>query len=518
MSLWLVQALVVSFFGIITLAVVANALNEAAATGTRPTNFNELFTAIYVLVGFYVLYDVAVAISACTGCCNSGRRRATTTSRRITINDDETDDDNDTFGGPSFNARRRAAAAAAAAGLGGEFTNAEEVSGSLTATPTAIQLPVSSRERQAVLADVAIDILFAGLIAAMFAVLAFTLNRPLADENFTAFFVLFYIIQGLYILLLIAGALQTYVLDHSPAGLASGSAVLCGGVLCCCAGSQNELLDEADASIDANSASSLARKQRYAERAEFQDRPCVYLCSPYAAPSWVDWLFGVLLWAVPIGILATTILLQIYLNRAVENADAMTTTPAPTTTTATGIGGILSLDLAQRLFAGRSHHIATFAPRLPATPIDGKMLAAFAAASHAPATDPSGSTHNIDFGIVLLPIFIVLGVLILQSFCLCAMCLYRGRSAIEWLLGAIYILWLGFLLWFAIELTERVDFGPRADGLEDDGEDFHELFVPLYILFSITLVLGACGYLCLPTSYRPQRAYVSKWGVVVYRN
>jgi hypothetical protein len=510
MSLWLVESLTISFFGIITLAVLGNALNDADARGTRVTNFGEIFIPIYIAIGFFVVYVIAMAIFACAGCCNADRRRATTSGK---ANDD--DDDNEDIGvTPAFNARRRAAAALAATS---DFSNAQEVD----ATSSTPVKTISKTEQHVILVDVAIDIVFAGFVLAMFIVLAHTLDRPLAAEDFTAFFVLFYIVQALYLLLLIVGAAQTYIIDHSPAGLASGGATLFGGVLCCYSASRDEMLDEAEESFESNPYTSTARKQRYDERAEFQDRPCTYIFVPYAAPSWIDWLFGIFLWLVPLAILASSILLQIYLDRAVDNERAkLAAEAALSSSTATGApptAAVLSLDGLLRPFV-RPHHIATFAPRIPTTVVDVKMMAEFIAQAHAPATDPSGSTHNLDFGIVLLPIFIVLGILILQSFCLCAMCIYRGRTAMEWLLGSIYVLWLGLLLWFFIELAERVDFGPRADGLEDNHEDYQELFVPLYILFGLTLLIGACGFICLPSSYRPTRAYTSKWGAVVYRS
>jgi len=511
MSLWLTEALVVSFFGIITLAVLGNALNEEDTEGETP-NFNEVFIPIYIAIGFFVIYVIARAVHACAGCCNSnvGRRRD---ANYENDNDDPLPPAPLPQNTPAFNARRRAAAAIAAAG-GGEFTDASEVELSAKAAANA----TTKKERQAVAVDTALDLVFAGLILAMFIVLAETLEKPLVEENFLAFFVLFYIVQAMYIVLLLIGAGQTYYIDHSPAGIASGTATFCGGVLCCCATNEidDELLDEADAEIENNSSSSLARKKRYEERAEFQDRPCVYVCSPYAAASWIDWLFGVFLWLVPVAILASTILLQIYLHNTVENAESMTLSTT-TGTAAVPTAAALSFD---RIFNGRPHHIATFAPRIEISR-SGKIIGVLNnnndESEHPPATDPSGSTNNIDFGIVLLPIYIVLGILILHSFCLCASCVHQRRSAMEWLLGSIYIFWLGFLLWFFIELAERVDFGPREDELADDHEEFHELFIPLYLLFGLTLVIGACGFICLPPSYRPQRRYVSKWGVVVYR-
>jgi hypothetical protein len=498
MSLWLVQALVISTFGIITLALLGNKLDEG---DDSTTTYNEVFIPIYIGIGLYVIYVVANAIGACAGC---GRRRRL--KRSLNSDDDDDDDDDTITPSPAFNSRRRAAAALTNH-VGGEFSNAGEIE-SRPEEDVAEQAKAAAAERSVIIVDTVIDLLFAGVLLATFIVLGITLDKSLVDENFTAFFVLFYIALGLYVLLLAVGTINTYIIDSSPAGLASGKATLCAGVLCCCSNMDAELYAEADASVDGNLHTSRARKDRYMQRAEFQDRTCVYACAPYAAPGWIQWLLALFLWLVPFAILVSAILLQVYLNRAVANEQLLTTTTTLVPTVAP-----LSLDSIVRVFKGRVHHAATFAPRIDTVTLAAEVLA------HAPATDPSGSTNNIDFGIVLLPIFVALGVLILNSFCLCVSCIAVGRTIMEWALGSIYIVWLAFFLWFFVELAERVDFGPRADGLEgDSGEDFQDLFVPLYIAFGLTLVIGACGFICLPASYRPQRAYVSKWGVVVYKS
>lgn len=523
MSLWLVEALVISVFGIIELAVLGNKQN-----GFGPETFAEAFIPIFVAFGFFYIYVIAVAVSALAGCCNSPMRRLRAeeqdnadfvdlgpTSRSVTTTT-TTSGDSQTSSG--WNTRRRAMALYGQNGGTNinEFSNASD-NGALSPSG-ALVVPVNSVWREAVLVDCAIDFVMASILLAMFIVLALVLDRPFVEQNYTAVFVLFYIFMGAYLVLLIIGSVQVVILDSSPAGKASGSATLCAGVLCCCAsGYADELYAEADASIDENNGTSLARQQRYNERAEFQERPCVYACAPYAIGSYFDWMLALFLWLLPLALVVTAILLQIYLGQRIDDArcnDERTndiTTGSSTTMSPNSLG----LEAPVRSFAGRLHHVATFAPRIATTPPIDMSKLAFDIAAIGNRGTSSAEHVRLDMAIILLPLFIAIGLLILQSFCLCVQCVVRRRSAVEWLIGAIYVLWLAFWLWFLIELSERVDWGARNP---EDDEDFQEFFVPLYILFGLTLIIGASGYICLPRSYKPNRAFVSKWGVIVYRN
>ena len=489
MSLWLVEALTISFFGIIELALLGNYLNDVdGPTPTTPTpaNFNEVFIPIYVAIGFFVIYVIAVAISAAAGCCNSRPRGART---------DGTDEPDE--GSPDWNRRRNAFARQAS------IIDVDNAVDNSTKSDGELAVPLTSRWREAVFVDCAIDLVFAGLVLAFFIVLAFQLDRPRAEQNFTAVFSLFYVAYDLYIILLAVGVVQTVVIDHSPAGRASRTNTLFGGVLCCCPRDTRDQLEEADAAIEDNSGTSAARRARFIERAEFQDRPCVYVFSPYAIGSWVDWFQAFTLWILVFAVLGSAILLEIYLLDLRDVARATAALDAPVQPTEAPAP--LALDVPLRVFAGRQHHIPTFAPRVPESIVFDAQAVALA-----------NNDLPYDLAIVLLPIFIALGLLLLQSLLLIVQCVVRRRTAVEWLLGTIYVLWLAFWLWFLIALSERVDFGPANGGTDD--EDFQELFVPLYIVFGLTLIIGACGFLCLPRSYRPQRAYESKWGVVVYRD
>jgi hypothetical protein len=467
MSLWLINAIAISLIGIPQLAIVGNELNGDPTAGFRPDSWNTMLIPTYVGIGLYALVTLALIVHAFGGCCNaSGGSESNSTA----LSNDDDDNDNDV----KDISRRRDVGVTASPGFV-DFGNVQ----ARVATPAS---QFTTKERLVRLVDCGIRIIFIGLFLAATIVLASTLETPPHARDWTAFFALIFTIISLYLILLIFGAIQTYIIDQSPAGKASNTATLFGGVLCCFSNSGAELAEEADESMEDNSHSTVARGQRYRTRAEFQDRPCVYICTPYAVPSWTWYVLAFLAWTIPIALLWSSVELYLFLNDH---------RPDPPATESEGIE-------LTRSFNGRFHHIATFAPRVNVAPTQSLTPMEMLAARH---------NHGVDLLVVVLPLIVAIGILILQLPCLLLSCCRKGSLAIDWLFGFIYASWLGFWLWFLIDI---IDIRPR--------ENFQDLFTPLYILFGITIVFGIIGYLCMPKSYKLRREYVSEWGLMVYKD
>jgi hypothetical protein len=484
MSLWLVNAIAVSLIFIPQLAIIGNELNDDPTAGFDPDSWNAIFIPIYIGIGLYTLVTIALIVHAFGGCCNStgDAKQADDDARQ------QDDNDNDVKEKPVRGGRKPTVAAAYPLGRTtatpgfADFGNVEDrVSG----TPSA---QFNSKERLTRLVDCGVRLLFTGLVLAAVIVLAETLEHAPHKRNWTAFFTLVYIVLGFYLFVLIMGAIQTYIIDQSPAGKASGAATLFGGVLCCFRNSSVELAEEADEEMEDNSHTAVARQHRYAHRAEFQERPCVYICAPYAVNNWTMYILAFLAWTVPIALLWSSIVLMKFLNEHRPSA------PTPEVES-------LELMAPTRAFNGRQHHIATYAPRIKA-PAD--LYAAAMRLHNGDGRDENG----IDLLDVTLPLIVAISILILHLPCLLLKCLCTQSRAIDWLLGFIYAAWLAFWLWFLIELADTDNGHP---------DDFQELFTPLYILFGITIVLGIVGFLCLPKSYKMSREYVSEWGLMVYK-
>lgn len=416
--MWIVNALVISVFGLVELLILANALNSGEPTAEH--TWNELFLPLYAGLGFYALYVLAVFVWVCTGC-----------SKRRTEDDDNDVVDYSVGQKPELDAGE----------LGERWANGS---------------------------DAVFDVLLIGLLIASVAVLAHTLEQPV--PSWGPLFALLITVEVLYIISLVVGSVQTYVLHHAPTQRASAAATLFAGVLCCCstAAARRALEDEKEAIHDQNADSDVAIQERYDRRAEFQDRPCVYLCTPGAAPNATIWILGAIAWLLPFALLATTILLY-------KRLAAM---PAP----------LEAVELT-RVFMGRRHHIATAAPR--------------------PLELMSGVLPLL---VVLLPLFVAEGLLLLQAVCLCFACCVQGRTFVEWMLGLFYGAWLIAAVVFQAKLVERFDNPPEQD------DSWHSTFAPLYLLFIPSIVvLGIIVACCTPPTYEPERQYVSKWGFVVYK-
>jgi len=467
--MWLEWIFVLSLTLLLQLVVLAVELNDRdVATDALETDWNVTFVVLYVflaLLGVWALLRALYALSLC-----GGRARP----RVVRVKGDEDDNDiddllapDDDFGAPAPS-ETRAARSEAGVRLG----------------------------------DAAVDLLFAALDLAFVAVLAHTLLARDADElaDWTPLFALLFTRLALLQLLLLVGAVQTFALERALAGGSLATAV-CGGVLCCCPPTRRAEADvarELDYRDERNTASGVAREARYRKRAQFQDWDCVYVCTPRALPNFAVYLRALLLFLVVPALILSGVLLLARLRALDAAADVLV---APT---AAAAAAAVDVPARFRHHDGAPHYWPAFAAS------GGNWTDV---AAHHPSLRWTGDAPSV--GVVLAPLFALVGALVLHSTCMCVA--YAGgarrRTGAEWTLGALYVVALVALLVSGALLADRIDTVSDVD--------WHAVFAPLYVAFVINvLIAGSVLLCCVPDPYRlpeTRRAIVSRWGLCVYK-
>lgn len=470
--MWLEWLFVLSLTLLVQLVVLAVELNDrddALPGALLATNWNVTFVVLYVLLAVLGAWALLRALGALLLCA---RGRPAPPGRGK--NDEDLYDDN------------------------------------ILTSPAEFGAPAPSEERAARseagvrFLDAAVDLVFAALDVAVVALLAHALLARDAGEaaSWTALFAVLFTRLGALLLVITLGAVQTFALERALAGGSLTEAV-CAGVLCCCpvrGETEDDVARELDYRDERNTASGVAREARYVRRAQFQDWDCVYACTPRALPNFAVYLRALLLFLVVPALILSAGLLLVRLNALDAAADAIV---AP--------GDAAPMPADSGVPERFRHHRNGVPHYLPAFAASGGNWTDVAA--HHPSLRWTGDAPSL--GVVLAPLFALLGALVLQASCMCVA--YAGgtrrRAATEWLLGGLYVLTLLALIVSGALLADRVDT------LSD--VDWHAVFAPLYVAFGVNLLLaGAVLLCCTPDPYRlpeKRRAIVSRWGLCVYK-
>jgi hypothetical protein len=304
----------------------------------------------------------------------------------------------------------------------------------------------------------------------------------------------------LYVLILVAGALRTCgerrieSSDNCCVGAFGDFLVPCRA--------RNHALETTanDVRVERNTMSQPALEHTYAQRAEYQQDPRVYVCVPFVIPSRayldrIEALFGWLrLWLF----LAALILLTVRLEQG-DLVDQVTVAAATTVSAGkTTAGEPFGVFDGVRMFVS---------PLQDASKLNGHIVDI----NHRLINSLAQwrSAHVLPMAVVLVPLFVWQGLFLILSLPV-GVAMVRKRSNLrQWLSYIVSHVVILLLLIFEIIFAVHVD-----DSLFEQ-RSWHVTFVPLYAALTVLTLWRMIDTILCP-SPKAKPSVVSRWGLVVF--